>query len=149
MYHDHGDEEENFEEEFLEEEEFVEDEEDKFVGEVLALVEMDDEQRVNAAKIIKAAYKKFKKKQEEEKDLLYGMVDWRIAASHTISLYRHTGVSEWEANRAATLIKAAYKGYYTRRVMRKLLEKGLQEDAEDNEEELEQSISAGSEEDEE
>lgn len=46
------------------------------------------------------------------------MIDWRAAARSAIRLYRRTGVTNEEANRAATLIKAAYKGYYTRRIMR-------------------------------
>lgn len=50
------------------------------------------------------------------------MVDWRVAARSAIRLYRKTGVTNEEANRAATLIKAAYKGYYTRKVMKKATE---------------------------
>lgn len=103
------------------------DEEEEFVREVLNEANVGDEMRHEAARIIQAAFRKFKKRQEYEKDLLFGMVDWRIAARHTISLYRNAGVSEEEANRAATLIKAAYKGYYTRRVMKRLLERGLDE----------------------
>lgn len=50
------------------------------------------------------------------------MVDWRVAARSAIRLYRKTGVTNEEANRAATLIKAAYKGYYTRKMMKKVTE---------------------------
>ncbi|XP_031334489.1 uncharacterized protein LOC116164446 isoform X1 [Photinus pyralis] len=77
-----------------------------------------------AAAIIQKAYRMFKRSQEQAKDLLSGMVDWRIAARSTIRLYRKTDVSYEDANRAATLIKAAYKGYYTRRTMNRLLAKG-------------------------
>lgn len=118
-----------------EEEHEYEGEEEQFVGEILEELALEKERQSSAAKIIQAAFRKFKERQQYEQDLLYGMVDWRIAARHTISLYRHAGVSEAEANRAATLIKSAYKGYYTRRVMKKLLEKGLKEEEEDEESE--------------
>lgn len=81
----------------------------------------------DAARIIQRAYREFKEREAREKDLLRGIVDWRVAAKSTINLYRRTGVTFAEANRAATLIKAAYKGYYTRRVMRRLLEQGTKE----------------------
>ncbi|KAF2890327.1 hypothetical protein ILUMI_15846, partial [Ignelater luminosus] len=80
------------------------------------------EQAEQAAIIIQNAYRNFKHRQDREKDLLKGMVDWRVAARSTMRLYRKTGVTYEEANRAATLIKAAYKGYYTRRIMKRLLE---------------------------
>lgn len=80
-----------------------------------------------AARIIQRSYRSCRERKEREQDLLYGMVDWRVAARSTIALYRKTGVTYEEANRAATLIKAAYKGYYTRRVMRRLLEQGTKE----------------------
>lgn len=102
-------------------------EEERFVQEVLNEADIDDGARNKAARIIQAAYRKFRRRQDLEKDLFFGMVDWRVAAKHTISLYRKAGVSEWEANRAATLIKAAYKGFYTRRIMRKLLDKQNEE----------------------
>lgn len=63
-------------------------------------------------------YLRFKERKEREKNLLAGVIDWRAAARSAIRLYRRTGVTNEEANRAATLIKAAYKGYYTRRIMR-------------------------------
>lgn len=64
----------------------------------------------------------FKERKEREKELLAGMVDWRVAARSAIRLYRKTGVTNEEANRAATLIKAAYKGYYTRKMIKKVTE---------------------------
>ena len=83
-----------------------------------------------AAEIIQRAFRAFKKRHDNEKKLLAGMIDWRVAARSAIHLYRKTGVTYEEANRAATLIKAAYKGYYTRKVMRRLAEeeKTLHED---------------------
>ncbi|XP_018332044.1 uncharacterized protein LOC108741670 isoform X2 [Agrilus planipennis] len=75
-----------------------------------------------AAEIIQRAWRDFKRKHEREKYLLSGIIDWRIAARSAIRLYRSTGVTYEEANRAATMIKAAYKGYYTRRMIKKLLE---------------------------
>lgn len=65
---------------------------------------------------------RFKERKEREKRLLAGMVDWRVAARSAIHLYRKTGVTNEEANRAATLIKSAYKGYYTRKIMKKMAE---------------------------
>lgn len=50
-------------------------------------------------------------------DILDGTIDWRVAARSAIQLYRKTGVSPEEAKRAANLIKAAYKGYYTRKTL--------------------------------
>ncbi|KAH1026324.1 hypothetical protein HUJ05_010862 [Dendroctonus ponderosae] len=74
----------------------------------------------------------FKERKEREKLLLAGMVDWRVAARSAIHLYRKTGVTNEEANRAATLIKSAYKGYYTRKIMKKM--------ADDNREDFVQDI---------
>ncbi|XP_022910721.2 uncharacterized protein [Onthophagus taurus] len=77
-----------------------------------------------AIPIIQRAFREFKLRHLRERQMLAGIVDWRVAARSAIYLYRHTGVTMEEANRAATLIKAAYKGYYTRRIMRRLLEEG-------------------------
>ncbi|CAG9862486.1 unnamed protein product [Phyllotreta striolata] len=89
---------------------------------ILAEAAIDDEYVQASTSIINMAYKKFKLRKEAEKQLLSGMIDWRIAARSAIKLYRQTGVTNEEVNRAATLIKAAYKGYYTRRIMKKLTE---------------------------
>lgn len=72
-----------------------------------------------ASKIIQDAFRSYKETREKEKELLSGVVDWRVAARSAIRLYRNTGVTNEEAHRAATLIKAAYKGYYTRRLKMK------------------------------
>ncbi|GJQ86277.1 hypothetical protein Trydic_g8973 [Trypoxylus dichotomus] len=82
------------------------------------------ENEVAAAEIIQNAFRNFKARHDQEKQLLCGMIDWRVAARSAIYLYRKTGVTYEEANRAATMIKAAYKGYYTRRIMKRLLEEG-------------------------
>lgn len=63
------------------------------------------EKAEEAAVIIQTAYRQFKEKQEKQRELLKGMVDWRIAARSAIYLYKKTGVTKEEANRAATLIK--------------------------------------------
>lgn len=93
-----------------------------------------------AADIIQRAFREFRDRHDREKQLLSGMVDWRVAARSAIYLYRKTGVTYEEANRAANLIKAAYKGYYTRRIMRRLLEEGrmlyFQEQLGDEEQEI-------------
>ncbi|XP_030761977.1 uncharacterized protein LOC115886813 [Sitophilus oryzae] len=95
-------------------------EEANIVHEVLYKANIDPEQAEMAARIIQQAYRRFKEREEHEKKLLAGLIDWRIAARSAIRLYRHTGVTNEEANRAATLIKAAYRGYYTRRMMKAL-----------------------------
>lgn len=82
----------------------------------------------DAAKIIQNAYRSYKQRREKERELLEGLIDWRVAARSAIRLYRKTGVTTEEANRAATLIKAAYKGYYARRVMKSLAGKDSQID---------------------
>lgn len=44
-------------------------------------------------------------KREKERELGLGIIDWRIAARSAIHLYRRTGVTPDEANRAACLIQ--------------------------------------------
>lgn len=102
----------------------------EFLESITEDLDIENMQSADAALIIQRAYQDFKEREAREKDLLRGIVDWRVAARSTIQLYRRTGVTFAEANRAATLIKAAYKGYYTRRVMRRLLEQGAKEYAE-------------------
>ncbi|KAK5650501.1 hypothetical protein RI129_001530 [Pyrocoelia pectoralis] len=99
-------------------------EERDLVAEIMEEAKMSAKDIDAAATIIQKAFRMLKQSQEHAKDLLLGMVDWRIAARSTIRLYRKTNVSYEEANTAATLIKAAYKGYYTRRTTKRLLEKG-------------------------
>ncbi|KAI4458787.1 ropporin-1-like protein [Holotrichia oblita] len=77
-----------------------------------------------AARIVQNAFRMFKARHDKEKQMLSGIIDWRVAARSAIYLYRKSGVTYEEANKAATLIKAAYKGYYTRRIMKRLLEEG-------------------------
>ncbi|KAK4883144.1 hypothetical protein RN001_006463 [Aquatica leii] len=98
-------------------------EEGDIVTDVLEQCELAQEQQQEAATIIQRAFRIFKQRQDRAKDLLHGMVDWRVAARSTMRLYRKLDVTYEEANRAATLIKAAYKGYYTRRMMNRLLGK--------------------------
>lgn len=59
-------------------------------------------------------------RQQLQSNILYGTIDWRVAARSAIQLYRKTGVSPEEAKRAAGLIKAAYKGYYTRKTLQSI-----------------------------
>ncbi|KAJ8980105.1 hypothetical protein NQ317_008566 [Molorchus minor] len=95
-------------------------EEANIISNIINEANITPEQAEEAALIIQRAFRAFKLRREKERELLSGMIDWRIAARSAIQLYRRTGVTNEEANRAATLIKAAYKGYYTRRVLRKL-----------------------------
>lgn len=90
-----------------------------------------------AAVIIQNAYRNYKQRREKEKELLHGIIDWRVAARSAIRLYRQTGVTHGEANRAATLIKAAYKGYYNRKMMKTLAKKQKDEEEKEEEEEVE------------
>lgn len=89
------------------------------VSDIINEAQIPPELGESAAIIIQNAYRNYKQRREKEKELLNGMIDWRVAARSAIRLYRQTGVTNEEANRAATLIKAAYKGYYTRRLMDK------------------------------
>ncbi|XP_018576710.1 uncharacterized protein LOC108915219 [Anoplophora glabripennis] len=117
-------------------------EEINIISDIINEADIPPEIGEQAATIIQNAYRKFKIRRDKERELLSGMVDWRVAARSAIRLYRKTGVTYEEANRAATLIKAAYKGYYTRRVMRKLAEESkLLADAIDEEEIEEEEIS--------
>ncbi|XP_056633867.1 uncharacterized protein LOC130898999 [Diorhabda carinulata] len=95
-------------------------EEANIIADILEQAEIPSDLAEESAKIIQQAYRKFKTRKQMERQLLSGIIDWRIAARSAIRLYRQTGVTNEEANRAATLIKAAYKGYYTRRIMKKL-----------------------------
>ncbi|VEN43100.1 unnamed protein product [Callosobruchus maculatus] len=97
-------------------------EEANMVLQILDEAQISAEKGEAAARIIQRAFRNFKQRRAMERELLSGMIDWRVAARSAIYLYRKTGVTNEEANRAATLIKAAYKGYYTRRFMRRLAE---------------------------
>ncbi|KAJ8919112.1 hypothetical protein NQ315_012097 [Exocentrus adspersus] len=110
-------------------------EEINVVSDVIHQADISEELAEDAAKIIQNAYRRFKIRRDQERELLSGMVDWRVAARSAIRLYRKTGVTHEEANRAATLIKAAYKGYYTRHIMKKLAEDSRMHDEEMMEEE--------------
>ncbi|CAH0552516.1 unnamed protein product [Brassicogethes aeneus] len=76
---------------------------------VFTLATIPDDVAEEAAHIIQNAFRKFKARREIEKKILQGMVDWRIAARSAIYLYRKTGVTKEEADRAATLIKPQIK----------------------------------------
>ncbi|KAL1497938.1 hypothetical protein ABEB36_008818 [Hypothenemus hampei] len=95
-------------------------EEEQVITDILTELHVSSEKAEVAALVIQGAYRRFKQRKEREAELLSGLVDWRVAARSAIHLYRKTGVTNEEANRAATLIKAAYKGYYTRKAMRKI-----------------------------
>lgn len=82
-------------------------------------------------------------RQQRQAQLLKGIVDWRVAARSAIRLYRKTGVSPEEAKRAANLIKAAYKGYYTRRAIRQLNEQQVGEEEEEEFGEMEEEEEEG------
>ncbi|KAL3277161.1 hypothetical protein HHI36_012513 [Cryptolaemus montrouzieri] len=92
------------------------------VAEILEEANISLENAENAAMIIQKAFRSFLQRRDREKQLLGGMIDWRVAARSAIALYRKTGATYQEAHRAATLIKSAYKGYYQRKVMDKLVE---------------------------
>lgn len=100
-------------------------EKSKVVEMALDEAKVDPELAAEAATIIQNAWHDYRDRVMREKGLVLGMVDWRVAARSTMRLYKTTGATVEEANRAATLIKAAYKGYYTRRVMRRVLEERM------------------------
>lgn len=78
------------------------------VDEIMSCVDIPEVVAEEAAEIIQRAYEDFKKRHQTEKDKLYGLVDWRVAARSAIHLYRKTGVTKEEADRAATLIKVIH-----------------------------------------
>ncbi|XP_060531548.1 sperm surface protein Sp17 [Cylas formicarius] len=95
-------------------------EEANVVSEVINEAKIEPEEAETAALVIQQAYRRYKEKVVKERELLEGVIDWRVAARSAIRLYRRTGVTNEEANRAATMIKAAYKGYYTRKALKKM-----------------------------
>ncbi|XP_023027434.2 uncharacterized protein [Leptinotarsa decemlineata] len=95
-------------------------EEVNIISDIIDEAKISPEKGEQAAIIIQHAYQNFKRRKQKEKELLSGIIDWRVAARSAIKLYRRTGVTNEEANRAATLIKKAYKGYYTRQMIKKL-----------------------------
>lgn len=130
------------------EDEVVEIEEANIVSTIIDTAQVPIEIGEEAARIIQHAYRNFKQRREKEKELLCGVIDWRVAARSAIRLYRRLNVTNEEASRAATLIKAAYKGYYTRRAMKQLASRGTPIEDDDQEgafEEETKSITAKSE----
>lgn len=95
----------------------VKEDDDTITQKIIAECGIDPQTAESAAAVIQRAFKDF---QTRQSNLLYGTIDWRVAARSAIQLYRKTGVSPEEAKRAATLIKAAYKGYYTRKALQSL-----------------------------
>lgn len=53
------------------------------------------------------------------------MVQWQRAATRTMEILRKAGASQAEASRAAILIQATYRGYYTRRNLKMKMSKKL------------------------
>ncbi|EFA12374.1 hypothetical protein TcasGA2_TC002080 [Tribolium castaneum] len=120
----------------------LKEDEDLMIARIIEEAGITEGQVHAAAVVIQHAFRAFKARQQREAQLLSGIVDWRVAARSAIRLYRKSGVSPEEAKRAANLIKAAYKGYYTRRAIRQLNEEPVQE--EEREEEVEEEESLGS-----
>lgn len=83
-------------------------EEEEFITDVMETIHLLPEKAEEAVIVIQNAYKQFKERQERQSELLKGMIDWRIAARSAIYLYKKTGVTAEEANRAATLIKVSF-----------------------------------------
>lgn len=120
----------------------VKEDEDAIVAKIIEDAGISPAQVEAAAAVIQHAFKAFKARQLREAQMLSGIIDWRVAARSAIRLYRRTGVSPEEAKRAANLIKAAYKGYYTRRAIRILNEQ--QEEQEEAGEVSEEDLSMSS-----
>ena len=106
----------------------VKEDEDAIVAKIIEDAQVSEAQVQAAAAVIQSAFKMYKKRQQREAQLLSGIIDWRVAARSAIKLYRKSGVSPEETKRAANLIKAAYKGYYTRRAIRLLTETPVEEE---------------------
>lgn len=94
------------------------------IAEILNQVEIRHQFAEIVTKILQEAYKSFRCRIELENKLLGGDLDWRIIARNARNLFRRWDDYE-AADRAATLIKAAYKGYYTRHIVKKLLDQTI------------------------
>ncbi|KAL3277225.1 hypothetical protein HHI36_012575 [Cryptolaemus montrouzieri] len=79
------------------------------VAEILEKANISLENAENAAMIIQKAFRSFLQRRDREKQLLGGIIDWRVAARSAIALYRKTGATYQEAHRAATLIKVTFR----------------------------------------
>lgn len=86
-------------------------EEEEFLAEVMENIKIMPEKAEEAAISIQNAYRQFKERQEKQREVLKGVIDWRIAARSAIYLYKKTGVTKEEAHRAATLIKVNFSHY--------------------------------------
>lgn len=51
------------------------------------------------------------------------MIQWQRAAARTLEILRKAGASQTEASKAAILIQATYRGYYTRRNLKMKMSK--------------------------
>lgn len=81
-----------------------------------------EQQALNAITVIQRAYRRFRLRREQAARGYSPGIDWRTAYLRTMHTYRAArNVTHEELARAATTIKAAYRGYYTRRVLRRLL----------------------------
>lgn len=45
---------------------------------------------------------------------------WANQVEKTLEIYKKSGPAQWELDRAATAIQAAYRGYYTRKKVKDL-----------------------------
>lgn len=77
------------------------------------------------AQILRKAYNTFQCRLDLESRLLGGVLDWRIVARNARNLFKRWDDYE-AAAKAATLIQAAYKGYYTRHMVKKLMEQSME-----------------------
>jgi len=51
------------------------------------------------------------------------MIQWQRAATRTLEILRKAGASQAEASKAAILIQATYRGYYTRKNLKMKMRK--------------------------
>lgn len=80
-----------------------------------------EKEALGAKKIIENAFKHYyyRSVSSENKISYSSEVKWNVAAENTLKRYRKSGPLPYEMARAAVSIQAAYKGYYTRKMLKR------------------------------
>lgn len=96
--------------------------EEFMISQILLELDLPRYRAVSAANVIKTAFKSFKERQKIFDDDV-DFVNWRQALRNSMFIYRKTGVPDEVVHKAATTIKAAYRGFYTRRYIKGIYRK--------------------------
>lgn len=80
-----------------------------------------EREAVNVKRIIKNAFKHYyyRSMSNENKINYSSQIKWNEAAENTLQIYRKAGPLPHEMARAAISIQAAYKGYFTRKMLKR------------------------------